>query len=362
MKALVLVLVLLLATIASAQQPFFSVGADESLVDISIADFNGNKQRELCFRVQNWETAEDRLIFFDLERQTEIANYPITLRQSDYYLYPGDINGDNVTEAILINSIDTFRPEDNEPGFVVFQWQNGLLFRSAFTQYWGQWGQVGDVNGDGRDEIILYHLPMGYTNLGGTGPLEIQVLSKRGSNFNLISSVALPTMYLRSAVTDLDGDGRAEIITLKSGRKDPEGVPIPQQLAVYSYTGEPLLTLLDEVTVPTDYDDNMNLLWTQSVAGGGRRIIVPVPEKWEDHMDKMRILRYQGYRLERQQLVLEQEPLTFNWEYYDEAPLILPVSPSVIDVDSNGITKYVQIDDWKRLKLVRELPSVLPRR
>ena len=172
----------------------------------------------------------------------------------------------------------------------------------------------------------------------------------------MIASKSLPEMYLRTRVVDLNNDGSAEIIALKSGRWDTNGVPIPHQLAVYAYTDNLQLTLLDEVVISTEYDDNMTYLWVQD-----RRIIVPIPEKFEEHMLKMRILRYQGYRLIDKQLIEEPESLTFEWKYYNDAPLTLSLQNQTLDLNGDGSLGHLQIVERKYLRFVKYFPSSLPR-
>ena len=38
---------------------------------------------------------------------------------------------------------------------------DGFL-RTEFKEFWGAWGHAGDLNGDGRDEIILFQPPIAH--------------------------------------------------------------------------------------------------------------------------------------------------------------------------------------------------------
>ena len=354
MKTLIL---LLLPSVVFGQQSIYSVEMGEKLIrpgSVSIANFNGNKQRELRLQIWNKDTDQNRLVFLD--PQKEKAVYPITLRHP-YEVMSGDTNGDGMIETIIIPEIDTFRPSPDEPYFVIIRRVGDGFLRTEFKEFWGAWGHAGDLNGDGRDEIILFQLPRGYTNLGGTGPIDIQILEWNGSGFDLVSSLSLPVMYLKTEVEDLDGDGRAEIIVLKSGGAN-KGVLSPRRLAIYAYKGDSQLTLSDEITISTEYDDNMNLMWTQPVTENKQRIIVPIPEKWERHMKRMRILYYEGYRFVDDQLVQESEHIPFKWKYYSKAPLAL--QNQIVDLSGDGSKGYLQIEDRKHLKFIKQLPSVLP--
>ena len=166
-------------------------------------------------------------------------------------------------------------------------------------------------------------------------------------------------MHVRSKVIDLNNDGRAEIIALKSGIDETYN-PRPRELAIYSYTGNSQLTLIDEIEIPMTDGDNLNLLWTQPLIQGGYRVIVPVPEKWVDGMERQRIIEYQSFQVIENQLVKETEPLEFEWEYYDlTTPLDLPLEPRTIN--DNGSLKTLQIRDGKYLEFVDILPKVFPK-
>ena len=157
-------------------------------------------------------------------------------------------------------------------------------------------------------------------------------------------------MYLITRVADVDGDGKAEIAVLKSGH-NKEGVSHPRKFAVYAHTGSSQLTLLDEVRIPTEYDDNMNLLWVYK-----GQFVIPVPERYV-RGEPQRILRYSGFSLRDRKLV--QEQLSFKWEYYNKAPLTLPPTLRVDD-GTASTPGYLLIEDRKHLRFVKQLPSVLP--
>lgn len=353
-----LVLLLLWPGVIFAQEPIYSVKSNELLIrpgSVSLANFGGNQQTEIRLQIQDQKTDMNRLIFLDAQTHQENAIYPITLRHP-YEVMSSDIDGDGIAETLIIPEIDHALPLPDETCFVIVRRIGDGFLRTEFKEFWGVWGHAADMNGDGQDEIILIKLPRGYSNLGGTGPLEIQVLEWNGSDFDLIASESLPEMYLRTRVVDLNNDGSAEIVALKSGRWDTNGVPIPHQLAVYAYTDNPQITLLDEVEISTEYDDNMTYLWVLD-----QRIIIPIPEKFEEHMLKMRILRYQGYRLIDKQLIEEPESIPLKWKYYNDAPLTLSLQNRTLDLNGDGSLGQLQIVERKYLRFVKHLPSALPK-
>ena len=214
-------MLLLLPTAVFGQQSLFSAAPGEGLNSriIPIADFSGDGQNELQLQIWNRETGKQRLLFLDAQTYLERAVYHITLKY-DYEVTSGDIDGDGITETILIPMADTFRPRRGQPGLVIVRRVGESFLRTEFSEFWGVWGNVGDMNGNGRDELVLFRYPRGMTNLGGTGPIDIQVFEWNGSGFDLSSVVSLPVMYLKTEIKDLDGDQRAELIVLKSGGRD----------------------------------------------------------------------------------------------------------------------------------------------
>ena len=360
MKTLNILILLWPAVVFAQERPILSVGANEVLDAVFLDNFRGIGQQDICAKIYNRDTYGYRLSFLDPGTRRELAGASIPLEDpSDWYA--ADIDGNGVTEIVVFN---TQLFQTGKPGFVVFQLNNGLLFQNTYDEFWGAWGRVGDITGNGRDELILHPLPQGYANYGGTGPIDIQVISWKKSEFELIASASLPTMYLRTEVADLDNNGQAEIIALKSGRRDDQHRPLTPLLAVYAYTDNPELTLIDEIEIPMNYDDNLNLLWIQPLPGSGYRVIVPIPEEWVDGMTEHHILEYQGFRLIDNRLTKESNPLDFKWKFYEFplTPLKFPSDAHTMDIDNDGASEVFQIRDGKYLELVKKLPPALPKR
>ena len=113
-------LLLLLPTAVFGQQSLFSAAPGEGINSrtIPIADFNGDGQSELQLQIWNRETGKQRLLFLDAQTYQERAVYHITLKY-DYEVTSGDIDGDGITETILIPMVDTLRPRRGQPGLVI---------------------------------------------------------------------------------------------------------------------------------------------------------------------------------------------------------------------------------------------------
>ncbi len=220
------------------------------------------------------------------------------------------------------------------------------------------------MDGDGSDEIILCHLPKGYTNPGGIGPVDVQVLSWNGRDFDLVSSVSFLETYMIIHVDDLNGDGRDEIAVLRSGYRGDPPQPRPPQLSVYAYTGSSRLAFVAEEALSIAYRDNLVRLWGQALPGGKRHLVVPIPVYETDEIT-LRETQYQGFRLEKQQLTQEREALRFDafhqFKDYASLPLFLASPYQTMDVDGDGRQEFLRIENKRRVRFIRmdrpELPG-----
>ena len=295
-----------------------------------LADIDGNGLRDLCTKVYSG-TNRDRaeLHFFDLEMRQTIATLPISRHPTD--ILPADLEGDGSKEIILINNAFY---AGRALGLELFRWDQDKIAHTTHREFTGIDMRIGDLDGDGKDEIILCELlPYGHTNLGGTGPIRIKVLSWNRKGFESIAKVDFPTAYFQIYVGDLDNDGRDEIAVLRSGSPEtPEGIQ-PPQLGVYTYTGNFELTLRDEIEFPIPYLDNLTRIWGIPLPDNKIRLLVPIPIRIAEDLCL-------GFRLENQKLIKERDVYTISFWGYQSAQSPIFYRPLFNRMDVNLDNKY----------------------
>ena len=331
----------------------FVVPATHTISGPVLADIDGNGLRDLCTKVYfgtNPERAE--LHFFDLEISQAIATLPISRHPTD--IFPADLEGDGSKEIILINNAFY---AGHTLGLELFRWDQDKIVHTTHKEFTGIDIRIGDVNGDGKDEIILCELPQGHTNLGGTGPIRIQVLSWNGTGFKSIAKFNFPTAYFQIYVGDLDNNGRDEIAVLRSGwRETPEGIQ-PPQLGIYTYTGDLELTLRDEIEFPIPYLDNLTRIWGIPLPDDTIRLLVPIPIRTDEDVCL-------GFRLNNQELIKERDVYTvFFWGYQStQSPILYRPSFNRMDVNSDNKFEVLRTFDVglkRHLQFVEEpVPNI----
>ena len=354
MNRFILVILFILSVDTSAQEIFtidLSVPSNEKLGASVLADINGDGEQELCVRVKDLNTEANWLVAWDLKFQREMGRIPITYRGP--YFFSTDIDGDGKGELVTINTVIW----GNKPGFIIFRWEQGQLTRTEYTSFYGDGGLVGDIDGDGRDEIILDHLPKGFTNSGGTGPVEIQAIAWNGVDFELKAHTSFPATYFKAHVGDLNGNGRDEITILRSGHHTAY-----PRLSVFGYTHSRDLILLDEWESPNIYKDNLIRLWSEPLPGNKQRIIIPIPEQYWEGGNGVERVQFFGFQLTLQGILPDRDPLLFdefrNHKHNGSLPIFFQPAFQRIDIDQDGQVEVLRIENNQTLKFVRPVIPV----
>ncbi|MDE3258334.1 MAG: VCBS repeat-containing protein [Gemmatimonadota bacterium] len=361
MKTLIFVLLSWPVATFAQLTPVYSTDSKEWVYKAYVANFSGNNNVEIGLGVGNFDKAQ--LVFIDANSKQELAKIPAPVSNpQDRHLC--DTDGNGVYELLHVTpGIEGPGPHWDKVGFTLYEIKDNILTEEANTEFHGVWADIGDLNGDGNDEIVLSTMPEGGTEFSGDGPWDIIVLSREGTGFRRIANVTLPTTHMITSVADLDGDGKAELIILRSGYFSRDSVTNEQipHLSVYSYEDESTLRLVDEVQIPMERKGNLGLLWIQPLEQNRHRIVIPIPVPYVPGTEDSAIDRYQGFQLEGGQLSAELEPLSFKWETYLSAPWKLDLFTTV-ETSGDLPPDSFQLVNRRQLFLNGGLPPALPKR
>jgi hypothetical protein len=147
--------------------------------------------------VSKWTSA------FDLSHGWTVANYVRTV---------GDVNGDGRADLVGfgLDGVYVALASNPGPGFgTVSKWSGSLAAGNGWTVA-DYVRTVGDVNGDGRDDLVGFGLDGVYVALASNPGPGFGAVSKWSSSFDLSHGWTV-SQYVRT-VGDLNGDGKADLL------------------------------------------------------------------------------------------------------------------------------------------------------
>ena len=224
---------------------FFPFGREfQGGVNVAAGDINGDGRPDVIVGVADGGAPEVRLLQRD-NNNTEIARF-LAYDQGftgGVFVAAGDVNGDGALDVI------TGAGTGSTGGHVkVFDGRNGatlssfLAFAPSFTG--GVRVAAGDVNGDGRADIVV--------GAGAGGGPQVKVFS--GADGSVLKSFfAFPPTFtggVRVAVGDVNGDGRGDIITAAGAGGGPH---------VKVFNGNTGATLLDFFSYANTFQGGVNV-------------------------------------------------------------------------------------------------------
>jgi hypothetical protein len=191
-----------------------SVG-DEAL---TFHDLNGDGRREIM--VQHFEGARPLMTALTILDGFGEVLYRSPLATSGVTAV-GDVNGDGIDEVVLMTSERDPAPERYfKPGSRItgVQWDGAefaeIYHFEADHEFGGRWMSLCDFDGDGHDEIILaLGEPSSFTDSRGrsVGDGKVKILDSSGRSL-WEYRLFVGQPSIRPIVADFTGDGRYEII------------------------------------------------------------------------------------------------------------------------------------------------------
>lgn len=198
-----------------------SIASEKRIASIVVTDLNGDKKPDIAY----YGEPKELVVLFNDGKGGWSApkRWPIDDGQlSPNALTKGDINGDKRSDLVLLS--ESFL-------YVLKQKEDGSLAEPEKIPFTGTVKalQVLDINGDGRDDVLL-------VNWDSPNPFRFRLQDTEG---NLGPEIHFEQPPIRSYWSDdLDGDGRTEVVTISqaSGRAQ-----------IYNFTQKPAEATLGQL-------------------------------------------------------------------------------------------------------------------
>ena len=188
-------------------------------VNLATGDVDGDGLAEIITIPQSASAPQVRVFNYDGSVVTQFFAYASTVRGS-YHLATGDVDNDGDVDIVV-----TPGPKLG-PQIAMFTGNGSLIGRSfayATTFRGGVNASVGDVNGDGNNDIVV-------SPESGAGP-QIRVFNYQGTVLSQFFAYATNLRgNFTSLLADVDQDGVSDIITAPGAGMGP-------QVRIFSYQG-----------------------------------------------------------------------------------------------------------------------------
>ena len=187
---------------------------------MSFADMDGDGEEEFVgietsspdslksyASISRWEN-EDRVI--EWQSDSSIFKRALLL---------GNLDDDALLELVIFGPASA---NSNRDTIQVVEWSDST-FQVAYSsdEFSGRLGALGDIDADGRQELILatLNVPKTQAEIDGTESVTLHVLRWMDDSFKLAFKFGIPYGVRSLTVGDIDSDGVVEVITHQFSKK-----------------------------------------------------------------------------------------------------------------------------------------------
>ncbi|MBP5170950.1 MAG: VCBS repeat-containing protein [Bacteroidales bacterium] len=174
-----------------------------------LTDFNGNGKTEICI----FNSSAFTVYAFDGIAFSELSGFQTGQISSSDHIYPGDYNGDGLTDLLVCRTNRTF---------ILFS--TGLSFAEtelSQTLDDGDKAYTGDFNGDGLTDLVSI-------DVASTATLRLSLAIRSSHGFDLgtvsvdeLSRADIGTNYHYLNFVDIDGDGCDDMVCTGTSAQAP---------------------------------------------------------------------------------------------------------------------------------------------
>lgn len=224
----------------SAYYPDAAMSQSQGIRSFAVADVNHDGNLDLVGKGQT-SSGQDAIAVRFGDGKDDFSPGPVSALQSanEYDLQTADMNGDGNIDVLTLGDTST---SDATPALHVYLGNGDGTFQAgaSYSLPSVPWNYaVGDINGDGKpDVIVLSEPPNGFSQAGPGAPGIYELLNNGDGTLaapKLIDGTVTAASSI--AMADLNGDGDMDFVVQQDGN-DSSSPPVPGDVVVYLGHGD----------------------------------------------------------------------------------------------------------------------------